>query len=161
MSTHRISLIVNGKSYAVDVPARMTLADALRDELDLVGTHLGCEHGICGTCTVMIDGAAARSCTVLAVSVDRCEIRTVEGLAQDGKLTPTQEAFQDHHGLQCGFCTTGYLMSLESLLSLDEPPSREVLSDTLAGVTCRCTGYVGVVEAAEAAVVARFGALGT
>jgi aerobic carbon-monoxide dehydrogenase small subunit len=157
MTSQRITLTVNGERLELDVPARFTLADVLREKLDLVGTHLGCEHGVCGTCTVMIDGEAARSCTVLAVSLEGTEIRTVESLATDGELSPIQRAFQDHHGLQCGFCTPGYLMTLEALLARDQRPSREELIDALAGVSCRCTGYVGVLAAAEAAVAERYG----
>jgi aerobic carbon-monoxide dehydrogenase small subunit len=158
MSGHRITLTINGARHELEVAARMTLADVLRDTLDLVGTHVGCEHGVCGVCTVVIDGEAARSCTVLAVSADGSDVRTVEGLAQGGALSPLQQAFQDHHGLQCGFCTPGFLMTLDALLSADEPPSRAELLDALAGVACRCTGYVGVTAAAEAAVAARYGA---
>ncbi len=157
MTSHRITLTVNGERRELDVPARFTLADVLREQLDLVGTHLGCEHGVCGVCTVMIDGEAARSCTVLAVSLEGTEIRTVESLATDGELSPIQRAFQDHHGLQCGFCTPGYLMTLEALLARDQRPSREELIDALAGVSCRCTGYVGVLASAEAAVAERYG----
>lgn len=157
MSARRVTLTVNGELRELEVPARYTLADVLREELDLVGTHLGCEHGICGACTVIIDSEAARSCTVLAASLDGAEIRTVESLAADGELNPIQRAFQDHHGLQCGFCTPGLLMTLEALLARDERPSQEELLDALAGVTCRCTGYVGVLAAAEAAVAERYG----
>ena len=160
MTAHRITLTVNGERRELDVPARFTLADVLRERLDLVGTHLGCEHGVCGACTVMIDGQAARSCTVLAVVLEGAEIKTVESLASDGELNATQRAFQDNHGLQCGFCTPGFLMTLEALLARDERPSREELTDALAGVTCRCTGYVGVLAAAEAAVAERYGEVG-
>lgn len=157
MSEHRVSLRVNGELHTLDVPARFTLADALREQLDLVGTHVGCEQGICGSCTVLIDGQASRSCTVLAASIDGADIRTVEGLSHDGELTPTQQAFADAHGLQCGFCTPGYLMTLEALLAAPGRPSREEMLDALSGVVCRCTGYVGVLEAAEAAINARYG----
>jgi aerobic carbon-monoxide dehydrogenase small subunit len=157
MSDHRITLTVNGQPHGVEVPARFTLADVLRDELDLVGTHVGCEHGICGTCTVLIDGEASRSCTVLAVAIDGAQVRTVEGLADGEALNDIQQAFSDCHGLQCGFCTPGYLMTLEGLLSRDRRPSPAELLDALGGVVCRCTGYVGVLAAAEAAVEARYG----
>jgi carbon-monoxide dehydrogenase small subunit len=146
--------------HEFEVPARFTLADALRDRLDLVGTHVGCEQGICGSCTVLIDGEASRSCTVLAASIDGADVRTVEGLSQNGELNPTQQAFADAHGLQCGFCTPGYLMTLEELLSGSERPSREQMLDALSGVVCRCTGYVAVLEAAEAAINARYGEAG-
>ncbi len=157
MSDHHIMLVVNDQPHEVDVPARLTLADVLRDKLDLVGTHVGCEHGICGTCTVLIDGEASRSCTVLAVSVAGAQVRTVEGLADGEALNDIQQAFSDCHGLQCGFCTPGYLMTLEGLLSREQRPSRAELLDALGGVVCRCTGYVGVLAAAEAAVEARYG----
>ena len=157
MSEHHVSLRINGELNELDVPARVTLADVLRDHLDLVGTHVGCEQGICGSCTVLIDGEAARSCTVLAASIDGADVRTVEGLSQNGELNPTQQAFADAHGLQCGFCTPGYLMTLEALLSAPQRPSRDQMLDALSGVVCRCTGYVGVLEAAEAAIDARYG----
>lgn len=158
MSEHRVSLRVNGELHELEIPARFTLADALRERLDLVGTHVGCEQGICGSCTVLIDGEASRSCTVLAASIDGADVRTVEGLAQNGELNPIQQAFADAHGLQCGFCTPGYLMTLEALLSAARRPSREEMLDALSGVVCRCTGYVNVLEAAEAAIDARYGA---
>ena len=157
MSQHRISLRINGELHDLDVPARFTLADALRDDLDLVGTHVGCEQGICGSCTVLIDGEASRSCTVLAASIDGADVRTVEGLSQNGELNLTQQAFADAHGLQCGFCTPGYLMTLEALLSAPQRPTRDQMLDALSGVVCRCTGYVGVLAAAEAAINARYG----
>ena len=157
MSQHRISLRINGELHDLDVPARFTLADALRDDLDLVGTHVGCEQGICGSCTVLIDGEASRSCTVLAASIDGADVRTVEGLSQNGELNLTQQAFADAHGLQCGFCTPGYLMTLEALLSAPQRPTRDQMLDALSGVVCRCTGYVGVLAVAEAAINARYG----
>lgn len=157
MSEHRVSLRVNGELHELDVPARFTLADVLRERLDLVGTHVGCEQGICGSCTVLIDREASRSCTVLAVSIDGADVRTVEGLSHDGELSPTQQAFADAHGLQCGFCTPGYLMTLEALLSAPQRPTRDQMLDALSGVVCRCTGYVNVLTAAEAAIDARYG----
>jgi carbon-monoxide dehydrogenase small subunit len=157
MSEHMISLTVNGVPRQLVTPARITLADVLRDELDLVGTHVGCEHGICGTCTVTVDGTAVRSCTTLAVSVNGADIRTVEGIAGDSELSALQQSFRDSHGLQCGFCTPGYLVTLDALLSRDQCPSREELADALAGVVCRCTGYVGILAAAKTAVAARYG----
>jgi carbon-monoxide dehydrogenase small subunit len=158
VSEHRLSFNVNGELREIEVPARYTLADALREKLDLVGTHVGCEHGICGTCTVLIDGRASRSCTVLAVSLEGATVDTIECLAaEDGALDPIQEAFREHHGLQCGFCTPGYLMTLKELTDREARPSKEALLDALGGVVCRCTGYVGVLEAAEAAIDARYG----
>jgi aerobic carbon-monoxide dehydrogenase small subunit len=158
VSEHRLSFTVNGELREIEVPARYTLADALREKLDLVGTHVGCEHGICGTCTVLIDGRASRSCTVLAVSLEGATVETIECLAsEDGALHPIQEAFREHHGLQCGFCTPGYLMTLKELTDREARPSKEALLDALAGVVCRCTGYVGVLEAAGAAIDAHYG----
>jgi aerobic carbon-monoxide dehydrogenase small subunit len=154
MSEHRVTLTVNGTLRQVEVPARFTLAEVLREKLDLVGTHLGCEHGVCGSCTVIIDGQSARSCTVLAAAVDGAVVRTVEGLAEPGELSSVQRAFQEHHGLQCGFCTPGFLMTLEALLSGPRRPEPDHLREALGGVVCRCTGYVGVLAAAEAAVAA-------
>ncbi len=149
----RVSLEVNGTHYETEVEPRLLLADLLRDRLDLTGTHLGCEHGVCGSCTVQIDGKPARSCLTLAVQADRCSIRTVEGLAQpqDGLLHPLQRAFHEHHALQCGYCTPGFLMSMEWLLpdlaGLTDGEVRELL----AGNLCRCTGYQNIVAATQAA----------
>jgi carbon-monoxide dehydrogenase small subunit len=149
MSDHVVRLTVNGRDYAEEVPARMTLADLLRERLDLTGTHLGCEHGVCGACTVLIDGEAARSCTTLAVQADGVHVRTVEGLAPGDALHPLQEAFWERHGLQCGFCTPGILMSLVDLFETEPVVDRELLMETLGGCLCRCTGYVNIVAAAE------------
>ncbi|WP_308198017.1 2Fe-2S iron-sulfur cluster-binding protein [Saccharopolyspora soli] len=145
---HHIITTVNGAVYESDVDSRMSLADFLRHRLRLTGTHVGCEHGVCGACTVHVDGAAVRSCLMLAVQADGCEIDTVEGLASpDGQLTPLQESFHKHHALQCGFCTSGFLMSATEALregAVDTPQqAREVLS----GNICRCTGYAGLVDA--------------
>ena len=147
-----VALRVNGAEYRIDVEPRRTLADALREECGLTGTHLGCEHGVCGACTVLIDGAPVRSCLLFAVQAQRAEIRTVEGLAAaaDGTLHPLQEAFWRHHGLQCGFCTPGFLMLaagvLESTPDIGDDELREALSSNL----CRCTGYQTIVEAVQA-----------
>ena len=149
--TSEISVKVNGRAERRSVPVRMTLADFLRHELGLTGTHLGCEHGVCGACTVLIDGHSARSCLTLAVQADGCEITTVEALAVDGKLNRLQEAFIEHHGLQCGFCTPGILMSLTELLSDCPTPTETEVRETLTGHLCRCTGYAGAVKAALAA----------
>jgi aerobic-type carbon monoxide dehydrogenase small subunit (CoxS/CutS family) len=149
--TLEISLTVNGREQRRSVPVRMTLADFLRHELGLTGTHLGCEHGVCGACTVLIDGRSARSCLTLAVQADGCSVSTVEALSTDGKLNPLQQAFQEHHGLQCGFCTPGILMSLTELLADNPNPSETEVRETLTGHLCRCTGYVGPVKAALAA----------
>ena len=131
---------------------RTTLADFLRDELGLVGTHLGCEHGVCGACTVLVDGATARSCILYAAQVNGAEITTVEGLAPaEGPLHPLQEAFRECHGLQCGFCTPGFLLTAFELLSERQRPSEEEIRVALSGNVCRCTGYQGIVEAVRLA----------
>ena len=149
----RVTLHVNGRAYARDVEDRLLLSDFLRRELGLRGTHVGCEHGVCGACTVLVDGAAVRSCLVLAVQVDGAELRTVEGLAAtDGALSPLQSAFREHHGLQCGFCTPGILMSATEALDRGELTDRQAINELLSGHLCRCTGYVGIVEAIAAAV---------
>jgi carbon-monoxide dehydrogenase small subunit len=141
-------LTVNGKSYARFAEARMTLADFLRHELGLTGTHLGCEHGVCGACTVLVDGHSARSCLMFAVQANGCEITTVEGLAPDGKLNTLQQAFVDNHGLQCGFCTPGMLITLTELLRDNPEPTEQDVREALSGNLCRCTGYAGIVAAA-------------
>jgi carbon-monoxide dehydrogenase small subunit len=142
-----VSLTVNGQAHSVTAEARTTLADLLRDDLGLTGTNLGCEHGVCGSCTVLADGEAVRSCLVLAVQCDGVEIRTVEGLAPDGAdLTPLQQAFHEEHGLQCGFCTPGFLMLATGALEKGQPLDEddELLDELLASNLCRCTGYVGI-----------------
>ena len=126
---------------------RLLLSDFLRGRLGLTGTHVGCEHGVCGACTVRFDGVAARSCLLFAVQADRAEIVTVEGLARNGALTPLQEAFRSHHALQCGFCTPGILIAADELLSRGTPISREEIVDLLSGHLCRCTGYTPIVDA--------------
>lgn len=153
MSTHDISLTVNGQSYSHSVEARTSLADFLRHGLDLTGTHLGCEHGVCGACTVLVDGAAVRSCLMLAVQADGTDVTTVEGLAgaDEGTLNPLQQAFWEHHGLQCGYCTPGMLMTLTQVLRDTPDPSDEDLRQALSGNLCRCTGYAGIIRAARAA----------
>ena len=146
-----ITLTVNGERYPIRIEPRRTLADALREDCGLTGTHLGCEHGVCGACTVIVDGAPARSCLMFAVQAQGKAVRTVEGLAQDGALHPLQRAFIAHHGLQCGFCTPGFLMLAASVLeqdpAIDEAALREVLSSNL----CRCTGYQNILKAVCAA----------
>jgi carbon-monoxide dehydrogenase small subunit len=142
-----ISLVVNGKEYERKISSRMTLADFLRHELELTGTHLGCEHGVCGACTVLLDGHSARGCLTLAVQASGSEVVTVEGLAApDGTLSPLQSAFQRNHALQCGFCTPGILITL-TLLRDNPNPSEDLIRDTLSGNLCRCTGYSGMVDA--------------
>jgi carbon-monoxide dehydrogenase small subunit len=153
MSTHTITVIVNGVAHTEKVEARLTLADLLRERLDLTATHLGCEHGVCGACTVILDGHAARSCTTFAVQADGAEIRTLEGVAADGgELHPVQQAFWEKHGMQCGFCTPGIVMSLVELLERAPDPSDQAIREALGGHLCRCTGYVKIREAAEEAV---------
>jgi carbon-monoxide dehydrogenase small subunit len=148
----KVEFTVNGKRESVDVEPRMTLADALREDIGLTGTHLGCEHGVCGACTVLVDGEPVRACLMFAVQAEGSSVTTVEGMAgDDGTLHPLQKAFCDHHGLQCGFCTPGMLMSALDLLHREVEPSRERIREELSGNICRCTGYVGIVDAVEAA----------
>jgi len=142
-----IAVTVNGRVYREAVEPRLLLSDFLRGRLGLTGTHVGCEHGVCGACTIRFDGVAARSCLLLAVQADGAEIVTVEGLARNGALTPLQEAFRSHHALQCGFCTPGILMAAEDLLSRAAPPTRDEIVDLLSGHLCRCTGYTPIVDA--------------
>ena len=142
-----ISLTVNGTPVSLDIEPRVTLGDALRHHLKLTGTHLGCEHGVCGACTVLVDGAATRSCLMFAVQAQGAEITTVEALGRADELHPLQAAFREHHGLQCGFCTPGFLMSAYELLRDGVDPDDERLTEELSGVLCRCTGYRGIVDA--------------
>jgi aerobic-type carbon monoxide dehydrogenase small subunit (CoxS/CutS family) len=154
---HAISLKVNGRDHDLVVEARRTLADMLRHDLGYTGTHLGCEHGICGACTVLMDGAPVRACLVFGVQADGTQVRTVEGLADGEQLSDLQQSFSDHHALQCGFCTPGFLMLAEAYLaetetgSLTEAQARELVASNL----CRCTGYQGIVEAVKAIAEAR------
>ncbi|HUY48840.1 MAG TPA: (2Fe-2S)-binding protein [Streptosporangiaceae bacterium] len=148
----QVNFSVNGRREHLDVEPRRTLADALRDDLGLTGTHLGCEHGVCGACTILLDGEPARACLMLAVQADGCSLTTVEGLAgDDGQLHPLQKAFSRCHGLQCGFCTPGFLISALHLLSENPSPSREEIRAELSGNICRCTGYAGIVDAVRSA----------
>jgi aerobic carbon-monoxide dehydrogenase small subunit len=148
MSKQGTLITVNGKSYGRVVDARLTLADFLRHEINLTGTHLGCEHGVCGACTVLVDGRSVRSCLMFAVQANGCEVTTVEGLAPDGKLSVLQQAFIDNHGLQCGFCTPGMLITLTELLRERPQPSEQDVREAISGNLCRCTGYAGIVKAA-------------
>jgi carbon-monoxide dehydrogenase small subunit len=138
---------VNGKEAAVEVEPRMTLADCLRQRLRLTGTHVGCEHGVCGACTVLVDGEAVRSCLMLAVQAEGSEVVTVEGLSDGEKLTPLQEAFRKHHALQCGFCTPGFITTAHALLSREPDCDAARVREVLSGNICRCTGYVPIVAA--------------
>jgi carbon-monoxide dehydrogenase small subunit len=146
-----VRLTVNGAPREGRCAPRKLLVDFLREDLALTGTHVGCEHGICGACTVLIDGQAARSCLMLAVQADGVEITTVEGLMRDGVLHPLQEAFRRHHGLQCGFCTPGMLLTALDLLQVNPDPTETEVREGLAAVLCRCTGYHGIVKAVRAA----------
>ncbi|TGN63568.1 2Fe-2S iron-sulfur cluster binding domain-containing protein [Nocardioides eburneiflavus] len=154
-----VNLSINGSDVALALPARVTLSDALRDHLGLTGTHVGCEHGICGMCTVLVDGEAARACLLFAVQLDGAEITTVEGLGKPDQLHPLQESFGRHHGLQCGFCTPGFLMSSYDLLTHEPEVQREDLPTELSGVLCRCTGYRNIVDAVDEVAQAHRGAL--
>jgi aerobic carbon-monoxide dehydrogenase small subunit len=148
----RIDLNVNGRKRAVLVEDRTTLADALREGCQLTGTHLACEHGVCGACTVLVDGAAVRSCLLFAVQAVGAEVTTIEGLSPaDGSLSPVQEAFREMHGLQCGFCTPGFVVSLTAFLADNPDPSDADLKEALSGNLCRCTGYQGILRAARLA----------
>jgi 2-furoyl-CoA dehydrogenase 2Fe-2S iron sulfur subunit len=142
-----IAVRVNGRDHREAVEPRLLLSDFLRHHLGLTGTHVGCEHGVCGACTVQLDGAAVRSCLLLAVQADGAELRTVEALAGDDVLSPLQDAFHRHHALQCGFCTPGILMAADELLGRAETPTREQIVDLLSGHLCRCTGYRPIVYA--------------
>lgn len=154
MSTRKtIRLTVNGKAYEREVEARLTLADFIRHELHLGGTHVGCEHGICGACTILIDGSSARACLTLAVLADGASITTVEGLRkrETGQLHPIQQAFVDAHGLQCGFCTPGFIMTTLELLGENPDPSDEEIKEALGGNLCRCTGYQSILDSVRLA----------
>jgi aerobic-type carbon monoxide dehydrogenase small subunit (CoxS/CutS family) len=142
----RIAVRVNGEPYEAEVEPRTLLSDFIRHQLELTGTKVGCEHGVCGACTVQLEGEPVRSCLMLAVQANGRELRTIEGLAADGEH-PLQRAFHEHHALQCGFCTAGFLMSLEPFVREHPEPSEEQIREALAGNLCRCTGYRGIVEA--------------
>ena len=146
-ATRSIRLTVNSTVYERTVAVRITLADFLREDLNLTGTHLGCEHGVCGACTILYNGAAVRACLMLAVQADGAELMTVEGLAQGDTLHPLQQAFQAHHALQCGFCTPGFLMTAYALLQETPYPSRDEVKEAIAGNLCRCTGYAPIIQA--------------
>jgi len=150
MSDRRtISVTINGETYEREVETRLTLADFIRHEVLLTGTHVGCEHGVCGACTVLLDGRTARSCLMLAVQANGHEIKTVEGIApNDTELHPLQQAFQDNHGLQCGFCTPGMLTTLIEFLGDNPDPTEQEVREAISGNLCRCTGYQGIVAAA-------------
>jgi len=151
MGEHDITLTVNGTEHELTVESRTLLVHALRDELGYTGPNVGCESSLCGACTVHLDGDAYKSCTVLAVQADGSEIQTIEGLPEDGELHPIQESFQEEHGLQCGYCTPGMVMTTAELLDRDPDPDREEIREALEGNLCRCTGYQNIVNAVETA----------
>jgi len=151
MTTQTMTVTVNGESYERNVEPRLLLSDFLRHELSLTGTHVGCEHGICGTCTVLIDGVATRSCLCLAVQADGLSIETVESLGRVDALHPIQQAFWEKHGLQCGFCTPGMLMSAVELLRANTNPDRDAIVEAIGSNLCRCTGYQNIIVAVERA----------
>lgn len=146
-TTQSIHVTVNGTAYTREVPVRMTLVDFLRQELHLTGTHVGCEHGVCGACTLLFNGEAVRSCLLLAVQADGAQLMTVEGLAQGDTLHPLQQAFQEQHALQCGFCTPGFLMTAYAFLHDNTHPTETQVREAIAGNLCRCTGYTPIVQA--------------
>jgi aerobic carbon-monoxide dehydrogenase small subunit len=151
MAKETVRVVVNGTAYERSVEPRMLLSDFLREELRLTGTHVGCEHGVCGTCTVLLDGRTARSCLMFAVTADGAEIRTVESLGTAEVLHPIQQAFWEKHGLQCGFCTPAMLLSALELLEANPHPSREDIVEAIGGNLCRCTGYQTIIAAVERA----------
>ena len=152
MAENVVRLMVNGESREAGVEDRITLADFLREECDLTGTHLGCEHGVCGACTVLVDGAAVRSCLMFAVQVNGADVTTIEGiLGPDGGLNHVQEAFRTAHGLQCGFCTPGFVVSVTAFLRDNPDPTDREIKEALSGNLCRCTGYQGIINAVRLA----------
>jgi aerobic carbon-monoxide dehydrogenase small subunit len=151
VSRTTVNVGVNGQAYEREVDARMLLIHFLRDVLDLTGSHIGCDTGNCGACSILVDGTLVKSCMMLAIQADGAKIETVEGLAQDGELTALQQSFSDHHALQCGYCTPGMLMSATALLRANPHPSEQEIRKGIQGNICRCTGYVNIVEAIKAA----------
>src|SRR3989442_4023609 len=151
VSSKRITVTVNGEEIEYDVDARRLLVHFLRDDLDLTGTHVGCDTGNCGACSILYDGVLAKSCMLLAIQADGAAIETIEGVSPNGELTPLQHAFSDHHALQCGYCTPGMLMSAKYLLEQNPSPSDEEIRKAIQGNICRCTGYVNIVNAIKAA----------
>lgn len=147
MTSTSITTTINGAGTTFDASPRTTLADALRDTLRLTGTHVACEHGVCGACTVIVDGLAVRACLMLAAQIDGAHVITVEGLADNGKLSALQAAFRKHHAVQCGFCTPGILTTMHALLTDEPDASEERIRDVLSGNLCRCTGYIPIIEA--------------
>jgi len=146
---HHIQVTINGKHYEADVESRLLLVHLLRESLNLTGTHIGCDTTSCGACTVQLNGKPVKSCTVLAVQTDAAEVKTVEGLAQNGKLHPIQEGFHEKHGLQCGFCTPGMMMTSSALLEQNPHPTEDEIRHAISGNLCRCTGYMNIVKAVQ------------
>ena len=158
MSEHDVTLTVNGTNRRGHVEARTTLADFLREGLGLTGTHLACEHGVCGACTVMVDDRAVRSCLMFAVQADGADVTTIEGMSgPNGELSTVQQAFMDAHGLQCGFCTPGFVVSVTAFLRDNPSPNEAEIREALSGNLCRCTGYQGIIEAVRLAAAAGVG----
>jgi carbon-monoxide dehydrogenase small subunit len=149
MSKHHIAVTINGKTHEADVEARLLLVHFLRENLNMTGTHIGCDTTSCGACTVMMNGKPVKSCTVLAVQADGAEVMTVEGLAQNGKLHPIQEGFHEMHGLQCGYCTPGMMISSVALLQRNPCPTEQEIREGISGNLCRCTGYMNIVKAVQ------------
>jgi carbon-monoxide dehydrogenase small subunit len=149
MSTHKINVTVNGTAHSAEVEARLLLVHLIREVFRLTGTHIGCDTTHCGACTVLVDGVPTKSCTMLAVQADGAKITTVEGLEQDGKLHPIQEGFMQEHGLQCGFCTPGMMMTSSALLARNKNPDEAEIRQAISGNLCRCTGYVNIVKAVQ------------
>ncbi|MFQ5911652.1 MAG: (2Fe-2S)-binding protein [Nitrospinota bacterium] len=149
-----ITVRINGKDYTAAVPTRKLLCDFIREDASLTGTHVGCEHGVCGACTVLVGGRGVRSCLMFAVQAERQEVQTVESLGTPESMNPLQRSFQEHHGLQCGFCTPGFLMTLTEFLRDNPRPTREEIRGAISGNLCRCTGYTGIIDAVSAVVKA-------
>jgi aerobic carbon-monoxide dehydrogenase small subunit len=151
MQTQSVAITINGRKRTADIPPRLLLSDCLRHKMGMPGTHVGCEHGVCGACTVIVDGRATRSCLMFAVQADGCQVTTVEGLSKGDALHPIQEAFWEEHGLQCGFCTPGMLMAAKELLAHTPDPSDDEIREAISGNLCRCTGYTYIVNAIRSA----------
>ncbi|HLF73088.1 MAG TPA: (2Fe-2S)-binding protein [Anaerolineales bacterium] len=149
MSVHQIQVMINGKAYQADVEARLLLVHLLREKLNMTGTHIGCDTTSCGACTVILNGKPVKSCTVFAVQADGAQVRTVEGLTENGKLHPVQEGFHQMHGLQCGYCTPGMMMTTVALLEGNPHPSEDDIRQGISGNLCRCTGYMNIVKAVQ------------
>ena len=152
--SNQITITVNGKSCSKEIEARTALSTFLREDLSLTGTHIGCDTTGCGACTVLLDGKAVKACTVLAVQADGCEVKTIEGMAENGNMHPLQEAFKDNHGLQCGFCTPGMIMVASDFLASNPDPNKQEIRESLEGNFCRCTGYHNIVESIHSAAKA-------